>query len=88
MQKILFVHNNYPAQFHRLSEALARRHDIEIAAIGSPTARALPSVRLTKYVVPDGDVAATHPFVRRFDAEGRRHFYFLAGVMSETGKSQ
>jgi glycosyltransferase involved in cell wall biosynthesis len=72
MQKILFVHNNYPAQFHPLSEALAKRNDIEMAAIGSPTARALPSVRLTKYVVPDSEVAATHPFARRFDAEARR----------------
>ncbi|WP_245286883.1 glycosyltransferase [Bradyrhizobium sp. Tv2a-2] len=72
MHKILFVHNNYPAQFHPLSTALAGRSDIKMAAIGSPTARALPGVQLIKYVIPDGEVVATHPFARRFDAESRR----------------
>ena len=70
--KILFVHNNYPAQFLPLSKALAGRSDIEMAAIGSPTARALPGVRLIKYVIPDGELAAAHPFARRFEAECRR----------------
>jgi glycosyltransferase involved in cell wall biosynthesis len=80
MQKILFVHNNYPAQFLALSKALAERGDIEIAAIGSPTARALPGVQLTKYVVPEGEVVATHPFARRFDTECHRAEQVLYGA--------
>lgn len=87
MQKILFVHNNYPGQFLALSRALAGRSDIEMAAIGSPTARALPDVRLTKYVIPGGEVAATHPFARRFDAESRRaeQVLYAASNLKQSG---
>ncbi|MBH5399934.1 glycosyltransferase [Bradyrhizobium sp. CNPSo 4010] len=72
MQKILFVHNNFPAQFLPLCKALSGRDDIQMAAIGSPTARALPGVSLKKYMIPDGELAAAHPFARRFEAECRR----------------
>jgi glycosyltransferase involved in cell wall biosynthesis len=70
--RILFVHNNFPAQFLHTARALARRPDVKLAAIGSQTARALPGVKLLKYSVSDADVAATHPFARRFDLECRR----------------
>ncbi|WP_271621606.1 glycosyltransferase [Bradyrhizobium sp. CCBAU 51745] len=72
MQKILFVHNNFPAQFLPLCKALSGRDDIQMAAIGSPTARTLPGVSLKKYMIPDGELAAAHPFARRFEAECRR----------------
>ncbi|WP_247466619.1 glycosyltransferase [Bradyrhizobium sp. 62] len=72
MQKILFVHNNFPAQFFPLSKALSGRDDIQMAAIGSPTARAIPGVSLKKYMIPEGELAAAHPFARRFEAECRR----------------
>lgn len=72
MQKILFVHNNFPAQFFPLCKALSGRDDIEMAAIGAPNARAVPEVSLKKYMIPEGELAAAHPFARRFEAECRR----------------
>jgi glycosyltransferase involved in cell wall biosynthesis len=72
MKKILFVHNNFPAQFKHVARTLARTPDVKVAAIGSQTARTTPGIKLLKYTVNDGDVAATHPFARRFDLECRR----------------
>jgi glycosyltransferase involved in cell wall biosynthesis len=70
--KILFVHNNFPAQYRNLASALANRPDCELVAIGAANANPMPSVRLIKYALPDADVSGTHPFARRFDLECRR----------------
>ncbi len=72
MKKVLFVHNNFPAQFVHLVQALGTDPSFELAAIGTQTARRLPGVKLMKYSVSNGDVAATHPFARRFDLDSRR----------------
>jgi glycosyltransferase involved in cell wall biosynthesis len=69
---VLFVHNNFPAQFLHAARALARDPSATVAAIGSHTASPLSGVKLTKYALPDADVGATHPFARRFDLECRR----------------
>lgn len=69
---ILFVHNNFPAQFRHLARALADDGTHSVAAIGSNTAASLPGVRLTKYSLSQADVRDTHPFARRFDVECRR----------------
>jgi glycosyltransferase involved in cell wall biosynthesis len=69
---ILFVHNNFPAQFRGLAQALASRPDCHVAAIGSETATPLPGVNLLRYRMPQVSVAQTHPFARRFDLECRR----------------
>src|SRR5436190_814894 len=66
---ILFVHNNFPGQFRHAARALAADPTIRVTAIGSSTARPLPGVKLLKYGLTDTDVAATHPFARRFDLE-------------------
>src|SRR5258708_34309492 len=80
---ILFVHNNFPAQFRHVVRALARRDDVAMAAIGSPTARPTANVKLLKYVaLPDGDVSATHPLARRFDLECRRAEEILYNLTS------
>ena len=79
---ILFVHNNFPAQFKNLATALARQTDVNVAAIGSHTAAQLPGVRLIKYALPDVDVANTHPFARRFDLECWRAEQVLYGLSS------
>ena len=70
--KVLFVHNNFPAQFRNVAEALRRMGGFELAAIGSQTARAMEGVALQRYALPPVDVSATHAFARRFDAESWR----------------
>ena len=70
--KILFVHNNFPAQYRNLAAALANEPGYELVAIGASNATAMPSVKLIKYALPDADVSGTHPFARRFDLECRR----------------
>lgn len=77
---VLFVHNNFPAQFRHLASALARRADIKVAAIGARSARAPKEVRLIRYALPDIDVSAAHPFARRFDLECHRAEQVLYGL--------
>jgi glycosyltransferase involved in cell wall biosynthesis len=82
---ILFVHNNFPAQFKHIATALAADPDMKVAAIGCPTARAIPGVHLIKYNMGEFNVAATHPFARRFDIECRRAeqvLYSLTSLLS------
>ena len=69
--KILFVHNNFPAQFAALAEALSRFRAVELAAIGCESAREMARVRLHRYRSPAA-VARAHSFARRFDNESRR----------------
>lgn len=70
--KVLFVHNNFPAQFRNLVEALQEMGGFELAAIGAESAQAVEGVALHRYALQPLDVSATHPFARRFDAECRR----------------
>jgi glycosyltransferase involved in cell wall biosynthesis len=79
---VLFVHNNFPAQYRHIAQALAREPDVNIAAIGSPTARPINGVNLRKYLLTDTDVSATHPFARRFDLECRRAEQVLYALSS------
>jgi glycosyltransferase involved in cell wall biosynthesis len=69
---ILFVHNNFPAQFRNLAHELASRPEHRVAAVGAETAQPLANVDLRKYRMPFFDVSQTHPFARRFDVECRR----------------
>jgi glycosyltransferase involved in cell wall biosynthesis len=80
--KILFVHNNFPAQYRNIAAALAKQPGVELVAIGASTARSMPSVRLIKYALPEADVSGTHPFARRFDLECRRAEQVLYSLSS------
>jgi glycosyltransferase involved in cell wall biosynthesis len=79
---VLFVHNNFPAQFQHLARALSSDPSVRVAAIGSPTSRTMKGVRLVKYKLTDVDVSATHPFARRFDLECRRAEQVLYALSS------
>lgn len=79
---VLFVHNNFPAQYQHLARALTRRPGVKLAAIGSSTARAMKGVNLKKYALTDVDVSATHPFARRFDLECHRAEQVLYALSS------
>ncbi len=70
--RVLFVHQNFPAQFHNLASALAEDPANEAVAIGSQSARPVPKVALYRYTFHPPDVSNTHPFARRFDLECRR----------------
>ncbi|CCD91750.1 Glycosyl transferase, group 1 [Bradyrhizobium sp. ORS 375] len=80
--KVLFVHNNFPAQYRNLAAALAKEPGNELVAIGAANAQPMPSVRLLKYALAGADVSATHPFARRFDLECRRAEQVLYSLSS------
>jgi glycosyltransferase involved in cell wall biosynthesis len=69
--KLLFVHNNFPAQFRNLAVALSATPGVKLAAIGSDTAREMPGVALYRYAAY-APHAPSHSFSRRFDGESRR----------------
>jgi glycosyltransferase involved in cell wall biosynthesis len=69
---VLFIHNNFPAQFRHLAPFLARQPGVRVAAIGAQTSRAVPGVRLVKYALTGFDGSPSHPFARRFDLECHR----------------
>ena len=84
---ILFVHKNFPGQFRHVARALSLDPAVNVAAIGSTTAQAMPNVRLVKYPPLRANVAATHPYARPFDVECRRaeQVFAVASSLSETG---
>ena len=82
---ILFVHNNFPGQFRHVAAALARDPKVTVVGVGAPGSRPLPGVRLFRYSMNRVDVAATHPFARRFDMECHRAeqvLYVLTSLVS------
>ena len=89
MTNILFVHNNFPAQFVHVAQALSGHANIDLAAISSPSAKGVPGVKLLKYVINEADVSETHPFARRFDLECRRaeQVLYSASNLIRTGFS-
>ena len=78
--KILFVHNNFPAQYKNVVAALLTRDGIKIAAIGAETARAPDGVELVRYRAPSANAGA-HSFARRFERESRRAEYVLYAAL-------
>jgi glycosyltransferase involved in cell wall biosynthesis len=59
---LLFLHQNFPAQYRHLARALAARGD-RVSAIGGPTSRSLEGVRLDRYDPrPASGVPACHPW--------------------------
>ncbi len=87
MKKILFVHNNFPAQYLHIAQALGKEPGVQLAAIGTETARPMPHVKLKRYSVANSDVSGTHPFARRFDLECRRaeEVLYAASSLSASG---
>ena len=85
--KVLFVHNNFPAQFRNLVEALQETGGFELAAICAEGAQAVEGVAIHRYTVQPVDISATHPFARRFDAECRRaeHVLLAASALASSG---
>jgi glycosyltransferase involved in cell wall biosynthesis len=66
---VLFIHNNFPAQFAQLARFLEQQSGIQVAAVGAQTSRSMKGVKLLKYALNNVDVSQSHPFARRFDME-------------------
>ena len=58
--QILFVHNNFPAQFRHVAEHLHRRGSHRLAAIGADFSTPLTGVDLRRYQAP----GRSRPFMR------------------------
>ena len=69
---VLFVHNNFPAQFRNLASAMAKRAGVRVRAIGAKGAPGLPEVPLQGYSFAGAELANVHSFARRFELESRR----------------
>ena len=84
---VLFVHNNFPAQFRDLAADLVDGGRHSIAAIGSETAREVRGVSLERYVFNGAASRDTHPFARRFDIDCRRaeQVLYAAARLSSRG---
>jgi glycosyltransferase involved in cell wall biosynthesis len=69
---VLFVHNNFPAQFRNLAAHLSRQPNVRVRAIASQGSGSVPGVSVQRYGFMPGESAAVHCFARRFDSECRR----------------
>jgi len=74
--KILFIHQNFPAQFRHVAAALARAPGWEVAALGDtqnlkqrPT---IPGVTLAGYGTPAAASPHTHHYVKSLESAVRR----------------
>ena len=85
--KVLFVHNNFPAQYLHIVRALAHDPEVQMAAIGSSTSQRMAGVKLLRYSLNSVDVSTTHPFARRFDMECYRaeQVLYALSALSSTG---
>ena len=65
---VLFVHNNFPAQFRDLAETLVAR-GVPCAAIGAAEAPGVQGVRIGRYALERGTTPGILPFAVRAEAK-------------------
>lgn len=65
---VLFVHNNFPAQFRDLAETLVAR-GVPCAAIGQRAAPGVQGVRIGRYALERGSTEGLLPFAVRAEAD-------------------
>ena len=70
--KVLFVHQNFPAQFRHVAGELSRDPANRVVAIGAENSGWIRGVEMVRYALGQPDVTRTHAFARRFDIECRR----------------
>ncbi|WP_229458506.1 glycosyltransferase family 4 protein [Massilia glaciei] len=67
--KILFIHQNFPGQFKAIAAHLARERAFQVLAIGKEGCpAAVPGVKTVTYKLHRAPVAATHHYVKPFEA--------------------
>jgi glycosyltransferase involved in cell wall biosynthesis len=69
---ILFVHNNFPAQFRHVVARLLHERQHRLCAIGSATARQIRGVHVERYELPRYMSQGAHPYASSFDTACRR----------------
>ena len=70
--QVLFVHQNFPAQFVHLATALAANPENQIFGLGENATRTPPRVVHARYKKPDPAGDATHRYLRLTEAAIRR----------------
>lgn len=76
---VLFVHQNFPAQFRYLAPRLVERHGWQCSFVTQQRERSLPGVQKILYQVKHGATAATHFCTRTFEnAFGHAHAVYQA----------
>src|SRR5437868_3115335 len=65
---VLFVHNNFPAQFADLARSLMAR-GVPCAAIGGASAPGLPGLALGRYALQRGSTDGVFPLAVRAEAD-------------------
>ena len=80
---VLYVHQNFPAQYRHLAAALAGTAGYEVAAIADAAnasrGPAIPGVKLLAYRARGAASAATHHYVRPLEGHVRRGQEALLG---------
>ena len=79
MTNVLFIHQNYPGQYRRLSNHLLGLPDFRVAAIGQKHAPGLPGVMMANYNYDAPQGKSENPFMREldnamFNGKGFDHF--------------
>jgi glycosyltransferase involved in cell wall biosynthesis len=67
MTNVLFIHQNYPGQYRRLSQHLLSLPDFRVAAIAQKHAPGLPGVMVANYQYDEPKGKSDNPFVRELD---------------------
>ncbi|MEN0074824.1 MAG: glycosyltransferase family 4 protein [Paracraurococcus sp.] len=65
--RVLFVHQNFPAQYRHVAPALARRPGVQVLALSETEGEALPGVRHVRYKPPAAGQEGTHRYLRRLE---------------------
>lgn len=60
--KILFIHQNFPAQYRHLAAALHARGD-EVTALTTTTAPGMSGIRVLRYPIARGNTPSIHPWL-------------------------
>jgi glycosyltransferase involved in cell wall biosynthesis len=85
--RVLFVHQNFPAQYRHVAPALAQRRGVQVIALGENAGEALQGVQHLRYKPPPPGGKEIHRYVRRFETAVYRgqHVIRAALALKERG---